>query len=274
MRRAIAIARDYAHRRVVSGKSLDQQPLHLSTLSEMEIQFRGALQLLLDVLILFGKSEIENDSKIENTLRILTPLLKLFTAKQAISVTSEAIECLGGLGYMEDSDLPRLLRDAQVCSIWEGTTNVLSLDVWRSIKRNGSLELLLDRSRGKLAGISDPKLSDIVNKIKNSLESLVKSCEIYAKFPKLEEGNAREFSFDLTRTYISILFCEQAQFSGIDTDLEIARRWSKSVKDHVIERGEESLEISKKIALDFDPENRNFRGFGDVDKNGNLRSKY
>ena len=54
-------------------------------------------------------------------LRLLTPLLKLYTGKQSIAVCSESIECIGGTGYMEDTGLPALLRDTQVTSIWEGS---------------------------------------------------------------------------------------------------------------------------------------------------------
>ena len=54
-------------------------------------------------------------------LRLLTPLLKLYTGKQSIAVCSESIECVGGTGYMEDTGLPALLRDTQVTSIWEGS---------------------------------------------------------------------------------------------------------------------------------------------------------
>ena len=61
-------------------------------------------------------------------MRLLTPIAKLLTAKQAVAVVSECIEAFGGAGYVEDTGLPALLRDAQVLPIWEGTTNVLALD--------------------------------------------------------------------------------------------------------------------------------------------------
>src|SRR5205809_647327 len=70
----------------------------------------------------------------EILLRLLTPIAKLFTAKQCMAVLSEGLESFGGVGYLEDSKLPRLFRDAQVLPIWEGTTNVLSHDVLRVIQ--------------------------------------------------------------------------------------------------------------------------------------------
>src|SRR6185369_294028 len=67
-------------------------------------------------------------------LRVLTPVMKLTTGKQAVSVASEVLEMFGGAGYVEDTGLPVLLRDSQVLPIWEGTTNVLALDGFRALQ--------------------------------------------------------------------------------------------------------------------------------------------
>lgn len=69
----------------------------------------------------------------------MTPILKLWSAKQAVNITSEVFESFGGAGDIEDTDIPRLLREAQVFSIWEGTTNVLSLDTLRAIAKDDPL---------------------------------------------------------------------------------------------------------------------------------------
>src|SRR4026209_3051628 len=79
----------------------------------------------------------ELDTQQEAMLRILTPLAKLATGKQCVAAMSEAIESFGGAGYVEDTGLPQLLRDAQVLPIWEGTTNVLSLDLLRALGVGG-----------------------------------------------------------------------------------------------------------------------------------------
>ena len=80
----------------------------------------------------------------ERLLRILTPLAKLTTARQAVAVTSECLEAFGGAGYVEDTGLPTLLRDAQVLTIWEGTTNVLALDSLRALNGEDGIGLLRD----------------------------------------------------------------------------------------------------------------------------------
>lgn len=102
MRRGIAVARDYAHRRKAQNKFLTEHLLHLETLAGLETQYRGSLQLFLETAVLMGKVECNQATKEEDILsRLLTPLLKLYTAKQAVSVLSECIEALGGTGYME-----------------------------------------------------------------------------------------------------------------------------------------------------------------------------
>jgi alkylation response protein AidB-like acyl-CoA dehydrogenase len=132
MRRALALARDYARRRIAFGRPLIEQPLHAATLDMLDVELRAGLMLVFELAVLMGAEEAGEASAEERALlRLMTPVAKLYTAKQAVAVCSEALECFGGAGYIEDTGLPRLLRDAQVLPIWEGTTNVLSLDVLR-----------------------------------------------------------------------------------------------------------------------------------------------
>jgi alkylation response protein AidB-like acyl-CoA dehydrogenase len=143
MRRSVALARDYADKRVQFGAKLRDKPLHQETLAWMQAEAEGGLQLALRVAELMGAHEAGSPTDHEAKLfRLLTPLAKLTTGKQAVAVTSEALECFGGAGYVEDTGLPRLLRDAQVLPIWEGTTNVLSLDVLRAIGKEGGVRAL------------------------------------------------------------------------------------------------------------------------------------
>jgi acyl-CoA dehydrogenase len=138
MRRGLALARDYADRREAFGRPLAEHPLHLDTLDGLHAEFEGALHLTFRVAELMGRAENGDAGAAELALlRILTPIAKLTTARQAVSVTSECLEAFGGAGYLEDTGLPVLLRDAQVLTIWEGTTNVLALDALRAIQTEG-----------------------------------------------------------------------------------------------------------------------------------------
>jgi len=135
MRRALVLAEDYAGRREAFGQRLADLPLHAETLAEMRAEQRAAMLLVMHLAQLLGRQECAVSTAAEDhVLRLLVPVAKLYTGKQGIAVTSEALECFGGAGYVEDTGLPVMLRDAQVLSIWEGTTNVLSLDVLRALR--------------------------------------------------------------------------------------------------------------------------------------------
>ena len=84
-------------------------------------------------------------------MRIMTPLIKFRTCRDARKVTGDGMEVRGGSGYIEEWSDARVLRDAHLGSIWEGTSNVVALDVKRAIRREGSLEALDKHLRGLLA---------------------------------------------------------------------------------------------------------------------------
>src|SRR5207253_7855384 len=141
MRRAVMLASAYAGQREAFGRKLEAHPLHREVLGLMATEADGALYLTMRMAQLLGRIEVSSADAAELALfRVGIPLAKLYTAKQAVAVASEAIECFGGQGYMEDTGLPRLLRDAQVLPIWEGTTSVLSLDALRVLRRSESMD--------------------------------------------------------------------------------------------------------------------------------------
>ncbi|WP_437964789.1 acyl-CoA dehydrogenase family protein [Sorangium sp. So ce260] len=161
MRRGLALARSYAQSRVQFGTALAEKPLHMDTLAELQAEFEGAFHLTFRAIELLGREETgsltESEAKL---LRLIIPLAKLTTAKQAVSVLSEVLEAFGGAGYVEDTGLPRLLRDAQVLTIWEGTTNVLALDALRVILKDSSLDILAAEVARLLTGVVEPKLAE------------------------------------------------------------------------------------------------------------------
>jgi putative acyl-CoA dehydrogenase len=144
-RRALDLAQNYSRKRKAFGKLLIDHPLHQETLRWLEEDFRRCFAFSFHIAHLLGKDEVGEISAKERTLlRTLTPVLKLYTAKKAITISSEVVEMFGGAGYVEDTGLPRLIRDAQVFSIWEGTTNVLSLDMLRAFEKEQSLPVLVE----------------------------------------------------------------------------------------------------------------------------------
>lgn len=135
LRRSLAIAKDFAYKRQAFNNTLDKTPLHITTLAQLELIFRAGAQISFYCIELLGRTECIKDSKNDAAiLRFLTPIAKAYVCKIGVNACSEAMEALGGQGYMEDVGIGRQLRDAQVNTIWEGTTNVLAMDVLRVIR--------------------------------------------------------------------------------------------------------------------------------------------
>ncbi|XP_038054791.1 acyl-CoA dehydrogenase family member 11-like [Patiria miniata] len=232
MRRMVHLARDYSQKRYAFGKLIANHPLHMQTLSRMEVETRGNLLLVLRLCHLLGLEECgEATQQDKQLLRLLTPVAKLYTAKQAIAIASEGLESFGGQGYIEDTGLPVFLRDAQVLSIWEGTTNILSLDVLRSIAKTsgGSLTSFFCDIQSRLIPLVTSTNSDIrwcyeeINKACKDISSFAESA---SKDETLMTVAARDFATSLARTYIASLLLDHAAWDQAkELDIAVAKRW-------------------------------------------------
>jgi alkylation response protein AidB-like acyl-CoA dehydrogenase len=138
MQRCLALTRDYAQRRMAFGRALAEQPLFADDLASREAEFEAAFHLAMEVALRLGRIESgagdEHDAALQ---RLLTPLAKLWICKLGVRIASETVEAFGGIGYLEDSGIPLLLRDAQVFPIWEGAGNVQALDFLRAQEKPG-----------------------------------------------------------------------------------------------------------------------------------------
>lgn len=144
--RAVYEARHYIEERQAFGRPVVEWPLAQETFFDIEAEHVAALLLTFETVDALCRADA-GDQDAARLLRILTPIAKAVTGKLAVPCVSEAMELIGGNGYIEDSPMPRLLRDAQVLPIWEGTTNILVLDALRVMHKDGSQELLLSRIR-------------------------------------------------------------------------------------------------------------------------------
>jgi alkylation response protein AidB-like acyl-CoA dehydrogenase len=214
MRRGLALARAYARERVAFGAPLAQQPLHADTLAGLQAEFEAAFHLTFFVIELLGRDECGEASEEQQALlRILTPVTKLTTGRQSVAVVPEVLEAFGGAGYVEDTGLPALLRDAQVFSIWEGTTNVLSLDALRAIGPRGLAPLT--REVGFLLnGVREPGLVAISARVQGALELAEAWWQKNAGRDQSQlEAGARRFALTLGRSTAAALLARQAQWS-------------------------------------------------------------
>jgi alkylation response protein AidB-like acyl-CoA dehydrogenase len=215
MRRGVALAFDYAGKRVAFGSTLAEKALHIDTLLGLQAEAEAAFHLAFFVGELTGRSEAGEISDDDAwLLRLLTPIMKLTTAKQAVAVTSEVLESFGGAGYVEDTGLPVLLRDAQVLPIWEGTTNVHALDTLRGIGSLESISPLISATTRMFESLQDPALSDlarVVTAALNHAESWRR--EAQAADRSILEAGARRFALTLGRATELALLLRQAEWS-------------------------------------------------------------
>jgi len=215
MRRGVALAFDYARKRVAFGSTLAEKALHMDTLLGLRAEAEAAFHLAFYVAELTGRSEAgEIDEDDAWLLRLLTPVMKLTTAKQAVSVASEVLESFGGAGYVEDTGLPVLLRDSQVLPIWEGTTNVLALDGLRALGEAESLEPLRSFATRLFETLHNPQfidLSQIALAAIERAESWLK--EARARSRSHVEAGARRFALTLGRAIELALLVRHAQWS-------------------------------------------------------------
>ena len=213
MRRAVSLARGYASLRSAFGKRLIEHPLHVETLAGLETRVRASFMLAFSAVELMGKDECGEATDGDRArLRLLTPVAKLYTAKQAVSAASEAIEAFGGAGYIEDTGLPRLLRDAQVLPIWEGTTNVLSLDVWRAIERTTALQAWLDDVRRRLDGVKCDVLRSATSRTSEAADR-IERCVEKARGSDQREAGARRLAFAIARVSAAVGLIEHGAWS-------------------------------------------------------------
>jgi putative acyl-CoA dehydrogenase len=135
MRMALAQALHHARHRTVFQRKLADQPMMRMLLADMALEVEGATALMMRLCRSFDLAA--SDAKEAARARLLTPAVKYWVCKTAPGFIYEAMECLGGNGYVEETPLARLYREAPVNAIWEGSGNVMCLDVLRALSREG-----------------------------------------------------------------------------------------------------------------------------------------
>jgi putative acyl-CoA dehydrogenase len=209
--RALEMLYDYSSRREVFGQKLAQQVLHYSTFAEEELKNLASFLLTFELVHLLGKEECKTASASDSeVLRLMTPVCKLFTARAAIQISSEVIEGFGGVGYCEDSGLPVHLRDSQVFPIWEGATNVLSLDMVRVVQKQGFKALQADITQ-RLKSIRNADLEFHARGLEASVMEFEKSLQMWTRTTQEAQlASSRSLAFFLGRLYAFTLLLNWA----------------------------------------------------------------
>ena len=142
MRQAVSQAAWHVAHRSAFGAKLIDKPLMANVLADLELEVEAATLMMIRLSGAFDRAAVDADE--EAFRRIATPVAKYWVTKRCTEVVREAMECVGGNGYVEESIMPRLFRESPLNAIWEGSGNVIALDVARAIARSpASLEVFL-----------------------------------------------------------------------------------------------------------------------------------
>jgi putative acyl-CoA dehydrogenase len=149
MRFALNEALNHAHQRKAFGKNLSDQPMMQNVLADMSLEVEASIALSLRLARAF---EFQNDEHETLLRRVLTPASKFLVCKRGSALAAEAMEVLGGIGYVEESATPRIFRQMPLNSIWEGSGNVMCLDVLRALAKYPQTLEVLEKELGKAVG--------------------------------------------------------------------------------------------------------------------------
>ncbi|OUM84678.1 MAG: isovaleryl-CoA dehydrogenase [Bacillus thermozeamaize] len=173
MRRAFYEALHYARERKAFGQTIIQYPMVKQTLVRMLVELEVNTGSTFDMIRFFDKSNSGQATPEEDVMaRMLIPLIKYRTGEVAKELTHQAIETLGGNGYIEEYVTPRLLRDAQVLTVWEGTANILALDLWRVIQKFRADEVFLQVMQREVEALTHPLSQAFKPGLKQSLQEI------------------------------------------------------------------------------------------------------
>jgi len=193
MRAAVVQAIHHARHRTVFQKKLVDQPLMANVLADLALECEAATALTFRL----ARAYDESDDVATVFRRVITPAAKFWICKRTPNVTLEAMEVLGGSGYIEESVMPRLYREAPVNSIWEGSGNVMCLDVLRALGRTAHASEVL---RAELDVSGEPRLTAFAAALEKRLSGAERN----------DEGQARALVRDLVLALQAALLIKHA----------------------------------------------------------------
>ncbi len=200
IRQALVQAIHHTRHRSAFGKRLVEQPLMRGVLADMALESEAASLLMMHLTDAFERAAADGSASLAQAYRrVVTPAAKFWVCKRAIEVTGEAMEVWGGNGYVEEGPMARLYREAPVNSIWEGSGNVMCLDVLRALQREpGAARLLMEDLLSTGAG--EPRLRAALTELQRMMQLA----------PEQLEASARRFAQGLVLCVQAVLMLRHA----------------------------------------------------------------
>ncbi|KTG14040.1 acyl-CoA dehydrogenase family protein [Haloferax profundi] len=184
------------------GKEIRAYPLMKRDLVDMAVDFEAALAFTMEAGKWFDRYERDHENReAYRLMRVLTPVAKYRTARMAVDTASYAMEIQGGNGYVSDFVTHRLYRDAQVLPIWEGTSNILSLDLLRTFEKEAAHEALVSHVDALLSTVDHPALDELTSVVADEFSTLQTAIETLADadddYAQHEAKRLAEYVFDV-----------------------------------------------------------------------------
>lgn len=207
-RRALREALNYAHERNAFGQSLASQPMVRDQIIRLQADLEASLALSLEAARAFDAAQVDAAAAV--WLRTITAMAKYLTAEYAITAASQAIEILGGIGYTEEYVTARLLRDAQVLTVWEGPPNIQALELIRLVGgRYAGFEAFAARVQEASRRCEGP-LAPLAPMLGESLLALAEGAKSIQAEPKAALYLARKLLDRMSVTMAVALLVEEA----------------------------------------------------------------
>lgn len=216
MQRSFLEAKQYAYKREAFRKQLKDFPMIKESLVNLKVKQEVELSSVFSAISLFDRvmDKSEHVTKEDEALnRLLIALVKKESAEQAVRFAHEAIEMHGGNGYIEDFVTPRLLRDAQVLTVWEGTANILGLEVLRLISKYSVHKFFIDKITHDLEQIPDEvgdkdRVYEGMEQLKNKIAQLMKMDKAHQTL------HCKRIAVLMTAIYESMIALQDASVGG------------------------------------------------------------
>ncbi|WP_339149127.1 MULTISPECIES: acyl-CoA dehydrogenase family protein [unclassified Sutcliffiella] len=219
MQRAYTEARNYATSRVTFGDQLINFPMIRESLVDMAVKQEVETSAMFELVALFDRvmrkesKQVSEEEVILN--RLLIALLKKETAEQAVHFSHEAIEMHGGNGFIEDFVTPRLLRDAQVLTVWEGTANILGMEVLRLMGRFKVDRIFIDAMRKRLSAI-DTLETPMKEPVEQALIRLQELCDFTGSCaPEIQTVYSKKIASLMVKIFESLVALEGANTGDV-----------------------------------------------------------
>lgn len=212
MKRMVNEARAWTRARSTFGQPLDRYPMMRQQLVDQTVEHEASLLTVFESIRLLDRVEAgKAEARDAQVLRVLTPINKYATARLAVDMASWGCEVFGGVGYIEEWPTPRFFRDAQVLPIWEGTTNILVLDVLRSFAKEQTGPAFLAELGARLSAVSTPALAPWREAISRQVADLEQHLMALTGLPEAEITlHAKTWCDRAFRLFQAVLLLERA----------------------------------------------------------------